>query len=523
MTPHFEYADWPIERSEMVAISDLLLERAPALFSSVYKSDEFSSRCLVNLSCRLLQDILAFVVAIALKQRSIENGSRDSIFSSPIFSRVIDGKGSIWDLATIKMLQTGLKDVSASRKFGRILKELVIQDNLMRRPLAMTDLNRDIVSVSYQPLILKASTLIQERVNLVPPHGWFPAVEKSTVETISKNEDFNRIKSAIATLAVECMQSLMLDVQKNEINVLKQFTQEALSFVGSYVLQLDSQSGKLPNYLWSGSSGIIWIRLLQDAVLRKGGQVTGFDHAEGADIDESCKFGFVELQTVSKFITFNRYTANHFRKAANLYNFTGLTPEIKFLAFNDIKVTKASIQNRKISRVQTILFLPPFISETDFGLYPALGPVQGMKFISKVLSFTAELGIDVIMKPHPEMKFPLKNFALEMPHVNLVYAGKSEDYLDGADALLLDYPMQTTMGAALQTNLPIALIDTGQICLSEKLCAAMSKRIGYAKLLEDGDGGWHFEKDHIRSTLDAALLVAADTSFAHEFMQEHQG
>lgn len=523
MKTYFEYADWPIERSEMVAISDLLLERSPELFTLVCKSDDFSSRCLVNLSSRLLQDIMSFVIAAALKQRSKKNSSRDSTFNPPIFRKVIEGKGSIQDLATIKMLHNGLKDVSTSRKFGRILKELVVRDNLMRRPLAMTDLNRDIVSVSYQPLILKASSSIQQRVNLIPPHAWFPAVEKSTVEQISKNEDFNKINAVITALAVECMQSLLLDVQKNETNALRQYAQEALSLVGGYVLQLDSQSRKLPNCLWSGSSGIIWIRLLQDAVLRKGGQVTGFDHAEGADIDESCKFGFVELQTVSKFMTFNSYTAKHFQKAASLYNFTGLIPEIELLPFNDNKFTSTRIQKFKTSKVDTILFLPPFISESDYGLYPPLGPVQGMEIILKVLSFTAELGINVIMKPHPEMKFPLRKFVFEMPHINMVSSGKSEDYFDDVDALLLDHPMQTTMGVALQTNLPIALIDTGQIYLSKKLCTAMSKRIGYVKLLEDGAGGWHFEKDQIKSALDAALLAAADTSFTHEFMQEYQG
>ena len=82
------------------------------------------------------------------------------------------------------------------------------------------------------------------------------------------------------------------------------------------------------------------------------------------------------------------------------------------------------------------------------------------------------------MKPHPEMKFPLKKFVAEMPHVNFVSEGKSEDYLDSVDALLLDYPMQTTMGWHCKL-IPIALIDTGQIHLSEKLCSAMSKRIGY--------------------------------------------
>ena len=67
----------------------------------------------------------------------------------------------------------------------------------------------------------------------------------------------------------------------------------------------------------------------------------------------------------------------------------------------------------------------------------------------------SDLGIHVMVKLHPEMHFELSEIVSTSPHVELITTGRSEDFLAHADALLVDYPMQTTMGAALKYYLPI--------------------------------------------------------------------
>ena len=169
--------------------------------------------------------------------------------------------------------------------------------------------------------------------------------------------------------------------------LLKQYLEEAFALVGSYILMLEGSSRPLPRRLWAGSSGIIWIRMLEEAVLRLSGNVTGFDHAEGADFDEGCKFGFTELQTVNKFITFNRYTAGNFRRAAEKYNFTGIMPEIEFLQSSDTQINTVASRfksNREIASSSCFAFT----GGSDFGLYPALGPVQGINFNPQGASHT---------------------------------------------------------------------------------------------------------------------------------------
>ena len=134
-----------------------------------------------------------------------------------------------------------------------------------------------------------------------------------------------------------------------------------------------------------------------------------------------------------------------------------------------------------------------------------------------------ELDIKVLMKPHPEMDFCLTDFVSLPPNVEVVKTGRSEDYLDSVDALLIDYPLQTTLGAALKRDLPIAIMDTGQIKLSDPFCAAMSRRLGYVKVLEDGAGDWIFEPDHLQLAIKSAHSGASDTSFMQDFMAQKQG
>ena len=402
-----------------------------------------------------------------------------------------------------------------------MLKELVVRDGFLRRPMTMIDIEDDIVSVSSQPLIMDKLAGENRRVNLEPINGWFPRIDTSKIEDIRRREDFSALTETIVDFTSVCANRMGIALQKSEIDVLIRYLHEALSLVGANILQLEQRSWPIPRRLWSGSSGIIWIRMLQEAVLRSGGQVTGYDHAEGADFDEECKFAFVELQTVNKFVTFNRYAASNFHRSAQKFNFTGVEPKIEFTQKN----FEAHRDKRPLQRdrdIQSVLFLPPYIT-TNFGLYPAVGPVQGINFVRKLLSYAAELDIRVLMKPHPEMTFRLTDFISIPSNVEIIETGHSEDYLGEVDALLIDYPLQTTLGVALNSDLPVAILDTGQIRISDPLREAMCRRLGYEKVLEDGAGDWIFAFEQLQRAIKFAQANAADTTFMQDFMNQDHG
>ena len=523
MTSAPEFAEWPIERSELVDVVDALLEHSHDALAEACKSETFEGRCLVNLSCRLLQDILGFLVAVKLEQRSTNPENLIYAGNAPPFLKCILGSGgSLEELSTIRFLRSGLNEAPVLKRLARIFKELFVRDGFLRRPMTMIDIEEDIVSVSSQPLIIRALAETDRRVNLEPVHGWFPRISYDKVQEIRRREDFSRLTALIIDFTVVCASRMGISLQKAEIDILVEYLYESTALVGAYILQLEQRSRSIPLRLWSGSSGIIWIRMLQDAVLRRGGHVTGYDHAEGADFDEQCKFGFVELQTVNRFVTFNQFIADNFRRAAHKFNFTGVMPEIEFFQ-KDLKVNRVKRPPHNGQKIQKVLFLPPYVGTADIGLYPTLGPVQGINFVRKVLSFAADLHIHVVMKPHPEMTFRLTEFISLPLNVEIIKTGRSEDYLDSVDALLIDYPLQTTLGAALSRGLPIAILDTGQIRISDPFRDAISRRLGYVKVLEDGAGDWIFERDQLQGAINSAHTGASDTSFMQDFMSKNQG
>ena len=419
-------------------------------------------------------------------------------------------------------MRSGLNEVPSSKKVARMLKELVVRDRFLRRPMTMIDVEEDIVSVSSQPLIMKALTGVNRRVNLEPINGWFPRIATGKIEDIRRREDFSGLTALIVDFTSVCASRMGIALQKSEIDVLVRYLHETLSLVGANILQLEQRSRPIPLRLWSGSSGIIWIRMLQEAVIRRGGHVTGYDHAEGADFDEECKFAFIELQTVNKFVTFNRFTASNFHRAAQKFNFTGVEPEIEFPQ-KDFEACRDRQPLQRDREIKSVLFLPPYVHTTEVGLYPPLGPVQGINFVRKLLSYVAELDIRVMMKPHPEMPFRLTDFISLPSNVEIVKTGHSEDYLDEVDALLIDYPLQTTLGVALHRDLPVAILDTGQIRMSNSLQEAMCHRLGYEKVLEDGAGDWIFDFEQLRRAIKSAQANVVDTTFLQDFMNQDHG
>ena len=127
------------------------------------------------------------------------------------------------------------------------------------------------------------------------------------------------------------------------------------------------------------------------------------------------------------------------------------------------------------------------------------------------------------MKPHPEMTFRLTDFISIPSNVEIIETGHSEDYLGEVDALLIDYPLQTTLGVALNSDLPVAILDTGQIRISDPLREAMCRRLGYEKVLEDGAGDWIFAFEQLQRAIKFAQANAADTTFMQDFMNQDHG
>ena len=242
-----------------------------------------------------------------------------------------------------------------------------------------------IVSVSSQPLIIQALARTNRMSILSPFTVGSSNVAHAKAGDIRRREDFSGVIELIIDFTFICASRMDVALQWAEIDVLIRYLSEAMALVGAYTLQLEQRSRPIPFRLWSGppaSSGSGCYKKL----CLGGGHVTGYDHAEGADFDEGCKFGFVELQTVNTFVTFNQYIAGNFQRAAHKFNFTGLEPEVGVLPENSMVGQVKKAPPRTVRRFRRSYFCHLYISTTSFSLYPVLAPVQGINFVRRLIS-----------------------------------------------------------------------------------------------------------------------------------------
>ena len=101
--------------SELVDVVDALLDHSWPL-AETCQSDTFVGRCLLNLSCRLLQDILGFLVAVKLSQQST-NPEHLIATEGPHNFVSIMSSGSLENLSTIKFLRSGLNKCRPQKKW----------------------------------------------------------------------------------------------------------------------------------------------------------------------------------------------------------------------------------------------------------------------------------------------------------------------------------------------------------------------------------------------------------------------
>ena len=126
-----------------------------------------------------------------------------------------------------------------------------------------------------------------------------------------------------------------------------------------------------------------------------------------------------ELQTVNKFVTFNRYIQCFWVAKTTLLVWSQKSSLLR-------KISKHTEINGlcSVTGIFKCLFLPPYIT-TNFGLYPAVGPVRGL-ILFLIAVICGGVRHPMMMKPHPERTFRLTDFISIPSNVEIIETGHSE-------------------------------------------------------------------------------------------------
>ena len=328
-----------------------------------------------------------------------------------------------------------------------------------------------ILSLSTKDWVNQYASTVSDTVKLTILSDWFAPLEPYPAADDHRSSDGDR---TIET-ALKAVQAGFLAGNETLPNALAEYLRgylaELMALAGRHFRSLLDHPNRLPRGLWTASAGCIWTRMLRHATRRFGGHVTGFAHGAGGG--SPWKHGdvvLVELESCDVFVTYNERQAQALKEE--------LRPEVHILPeAPDIiglyerlpKATSpgsasrppASSSRSRSSSIRTLMYPSTLYVGERLHLVPLLPDLVAVDWQARLLSQLRRLDYQVVQKPHPlspTIHAPLRfrdQFGIQ------VETRLFEEVMESADALIFDYPLTTTFGAALGSSKPIVLIDLG--------------------------------------------------------------
>ncbi len=218
---------------------------------------------------------------------------------------------------------------------------------------------------------------------------------------------------------------------------------------------------KIPQSYWGGSGGKYSSRLMSFECLRRGGNVTHFDHAGTLGfLNLPEVFAAVELSPSSQYVM---ATERH----AELAKATG-APELVapvrpveiiggpgYTYIRDLKLTTSTAPTNK----PTVMYLSSFSNSETKSATHYLSQIIYQDWSIRLARALSALPVNLVCKPHPDFKYPgprhpIAQFATV---INLPF----EDVINEADVFIYDCFNSTTFWEAVCTDKRIVCIDVG--------------------------------------------------------------
>jgi hypothetical protein len=232
---------------------------------------------------------------------------------------------------------------------------------------------------------------------------------------------------------------------------------------------------RLPNKLWSGSGGVAAPRAIGLEVLRRGGEVTRFDHggctplvgpAEQTVLGElsvSSRFGLATEKAAAEFAKINtgRFTASY--RQCSVFG-VGNDPTYRGLPLTS---TRQPARRR-------VVYAPSALIDGRQYHPPLLPSPVYLDWQLRLAELLKAMPIDLICQPHPEgvvagSKHPLASIAT-------THDGRFESLMADADVFVFDYGQSTVVTEAMCTDRIVVLIDLGNPVWTPNASAIIERR-----------------------------------------------
>ena len=322
---------WPVNRDGMAKIIRRMIKDSVKFLKNIHanENDKLSKKIELTNSFFILK--ISQLYQKKLIQRDIYNSSDNnldlSIFNSKSLAEEYDGY--------LFYLKNGFREeLIKEYRFPRLRRHmatLIRNDGFIRKSVSQVDMREAIVCTSVSPLASEYAKSVNKKIFLIKISDFFPdtSKERIKIELIAKKDSI--YLSKIYTDYIDIFKNILsensIELEDIDISEINNWHKEFFICLDYYQEMLDN-SNNIPNELWTGSAGIIWNKMLAMEVRRRGGSVTVFDHAHGANLSTDSIMPFIELQELDLFVTHSKTFVQYFKENALDYIYSNNIPDI---------------------------------------------------------------------------------------------------------------------------------------------------------------------------------------------------
>ncbi len=487
---------WPVSRDQIRKIDLDVLQFI--INYSDNESDSEACKFLLTILPKLRLEIINIVRAEIIKKQARLDGVTPMMPDCAKIWNAVWNEQEIAQSRFTSAFKYGVPKRSLLRTIARPIRGINNSDGFSYRAFSSINFDNDVVCVTKCPLTIEHIKHTDDRVVLVSLSEWFHPPKNTN--------DFGRtLSDRFVSRFIGDLFELLNDNYDVELSLvskqyLESWFKESGFWINYYCDRVRSNKKRLPKKLWIGTSGIVWSRMLADVVLEEQGEVVGHDHAWGANFSTTNLMPVFETNNISKYVTFSKAQVDIYTDVRKKYFDESNPVEISY--FNLAATTKPKISNKR-NDLKRIMYVASFYPCDVLVSGDMMDTQVAVDFQKKLFSCLNKLGFDVMIKPHPQSPQKLPDSLISEFNVE-VHTKSFEEECDQADLLIFDYPMSTTWGYALGTDIPILYIDFGLAPLPEKELQLLEQRCSRIEGSFDQDNRAVIDWDLIKSAINSA-------------------
>jgi|APSaa5957512493_1039668.scaffolds.fasta_scaffold08041_3 hypothetical protein len=294
---------WPVDRSDMTSLMNSIIAETTGYFIKLNKENansEFNDFRITNLYF-ILKMLNLYQDKLLIKNR-IKIGELDlgSSFNGELGYLAIVKNGLRKDFKKKHIISMTLRNYLAT---------IVRRDGFIRKDISSLDINlgKDIICTGVSPLAEKYLKKLNQNAYQIRITDFFPGANSDDLKkNIAKERNeiiIPREYEKYVEIFINLFEQHNINLSENDLKDALEWHKEFLICISYYRDILINQARFIPSKLWTTSAGILWNKILAIEVRKRGGVVTVFDHAYGANLSLSSTMPLVEFQEVDEFVT----------------------------------------------------------------------------------------------------------------------------------------------------------------------------------------------------------------------------